>query len=73
MQLLKGSRAISVTDTTSGDANFSPYVILSGGNGTYTLLLNKTNVGARSFDLEWHCMTADNLHTGTDVIVDQFE
>jgi len=73
MQLLKGTRAISITDPTSGDAEYSPYVMLSGGNGVYTLLLNKTAAGVRAFDLEWHCMTADNLHTGTDIIVDQFE
>lgn len=73
IQLLKGSIATSVTDTVSGNADYSAYAVLNGGNGVYTLLLNKTLAGARSFDLEWHCMTAGNDHTGTDIIVDQFE
>ncbi len=73
LQLLKGSRAISVSDTVSGDANYSAFVSLPGGNGVYSLLLNKSLAGARSFDLEWHCMTAGDVHTGTDIVVNQFE
>lgn len=73
LQLLKGTRATSVTDLTPGDADYSEFATLSGGNGTYQLILNKTKAGARSFDLEWHCLTAANDHTGTDIIVDQFE
>lgn len=73
LQLLKGSRATSVSDTVSGDANYSAFVSLPGGNGVYSLLLNKSLAGARSFDLEWHCMTAGDVHTGTDIIVNQFE
>jgi hypothetical protein len=73
LQLLKGVRAVSVTDPVSGNADYSPYAVLAGGNGVYTMLLNKTMAGARSFDLEWHCMTAINDHTGTEIIVDQFE
>lgn len=73
LQLLKGTRATSVTDLTPGDADYSAFATLSGGNGTYNLILNKTKAGARSFDLEWHCLTATNEHTGTDIIVDQFE
>jgi len=73
LQLLKGVRATSVTDPVSGNADYSPYAVLAAGNGVYQLLLNKSLAGARSFDLEWHCMTANNDHTGTEVIVDQFE
>ncbi len=73
LQLIKGTRATSVTDPVSGDADYSPFATLGGGNGTYTLLITKTKAGARAFDLEWHCLTAGNEHTGTDVIVDQFE
>lgn len=73
LQLLKGTRAISISDVTPGDANYTPFIELRGGNGTYYLILNKTMAGVRDFDLEWHCMTADNLHTGTDIIVDQYE
>jgi len=73
LQLLKGTMALSITDTVSGDATYSDYIALPGGNGVYTLLLNKTAAGNRSFDIEWHCMTAGSLHTGTDIIVDQFK
>lgn len=73
VHILKGSRAIHVTDTTSGDADYSPFISLPGGNGVYQLMLTKTRQGARAFDLEWHCMTAGNVHTGTDILVDQYD
>ncbi len=73
LQLLKGSKAISVTDTTPGDAQFSEQVSLQGGNGVYFMMANKTVAGARDFEVEWHCMTANQVHTGTDIVVDQFE
>lgn len=73
LQLLKGSRAISVTDTTPGDAQFSPSVTLQAGNGTYFMMADKTMAGARDFEVEWHCNTATGVHTGTDIVVDQFE
>jgi hypothetical protein len=72
LQLLKGTSAISISDTVSGDANYSDFIALSGGNGTYTMMLNKTAAGARNFDIEWHCVTGSGQHTGTDIIVDQF-
>ncbi len=73
LQLLKGSKAISITDITPGDANFSPEVTLQGGNGTYYMMADKTMAGARNFEVEWHCKTATGVHTGTDLFVDQFE
>lgn len=73
LQLLKGSKAISVTDTTPGDAQFSQQVSLQGGNGVYFMMVNKTIAGARDFEVEWHCITANQAHTGTDIVVDQFE
>ncbi len=73
VQLLKGTMAISATDAVSGDASYSDAIALPAGNGVYTMMLNKTLAGARSFDIEWHCMTADGAHAGTDIIVDQFK
>lgn len=73
LQLLKGTKATSVTDTTPGDADYSEYAVLAGGNGTYYMLLNHTKAGSKEFDLEWHCLTATNAHTGTDIIVDQYK
>ncbi|WP_373508828.1 hypothetical protein [Thiocapsa sp.] len=73
VHLLKGTRAIHVTDNFPGDAQYSPFISLPGGNGVYQMMLTKTQAGARAFDLEWHCMTAGNIHTGTDIVVDQFD
>lgn len=73
LQIIKGNRAISTTDPVSGDASYSPEVKVRGGNGTYLLLVNKTKAGSRSFAVSYHCMTANNLHTGTDIVVNQFE
>ncbi|MES2626287.1 MAG: hypothetical protein V4628_13470 [Pseudomonadota bacterium] len=73
LQLIKGTMAISATDTTSGDASYSDSIALPGGNGVYTMMLNKTRAGARSFEIEWHCVAADGAHTGTEIILDQFK
>lgn len=73
LQLHKGQKAVSITDTVSGDAEYSPFVSLQGGNGVYYLMVNKTNVGEREFDLEWHCTAASGSHTDTDIGVLQFE
>lgn len=73
VHILKGGRAINATDTSPGDADYSVWAALPGGNGVYQLMLTKTAAGARAFDLEWHCMTADNVHTGTDILVDQYD
>ncbi len=73
LQLLKGTQALSISDTVSGNADYSDSLQLAGGAGVYTVLLNKTAAGARNFDIEWHCLTATGDHTGTDIIVDQFK
>lgn len=73
LQIIKGDHAISTTDPVSGDGNFSPTVSVHGGNGVYLLLVNKTAAGARSFLVSYHCVTASEVHTGTDISVKQFE
>jgi len=73
IQLYKGIQAISITDTVSGDADYSEGIQLNGGPGVYQMILNKTDVGPRRFDLIWHCMTKDHVHTGTDITVRQFQ
>ncbi|WP_292917330.1 hypothetical protein [Nitrosomonas sp.] len=73
LQVIKGNRAISTTDAVSGDASYSPEVKIHGGNGSYLLLVNKTKAGARSFAVSYHCITASDTHTGTDIAVQQFE
>jgi hypothetical protein len=72
LQIFKGNKSNSITDTVSGDANFSPFITLRGGTGVYWIMVNKTDVGARLFDVEWHCNTSTGVHTGTDIGVTQF-
>ncbi|SFE54338.1 hypothetical protein [Nitrosomonas sp. Nm166] len=73
LQLIKGDRAISISDPIAGDANPSPIVILQGGNGVYLILVNKTGAGVRSFEVDYHCKAANGVHTGTDIRVNQFQ
>lgn len=68
----RGDQANSITDTVSGDADFSPFISLRDGSGPYRVMVNKTAAGARSFLLQYHCKTIDNAHTGTDIGVSQF-
>lgn len=72
LQLFKGNKAVNITDTVSGDADYSPFVTLHGGPGVYFMIINKTDAGTRTFDVEWHCNTVDGIHTGTDISVSQF-
>lgn len=73
MQLVKGGAALSISDEISGDAAYSDYISLPGGNGEYILMVNKTAAGPRNFDIEWHCLAAGNVHTGTDISLQQFK
>ena len=67
-----GDRVNSITDTVSGDADFSPFIKVQDGDGPYIVIVNKTDVGARDFDLQYHCNTANDVHTGTEIFVYQF-
>jgi hypothetical protein len=73
VQIVKVPNAVSISDEISADASFSDYISLPGGSGVYLLMVNKTATGPRNFDLEWHCMTADGVHTGTEIRVLQFQ
>jgi hypothetical protein len=67
LQVIKGERAINISDQVSGDANPSPSVILQGGGGVYLMMVNKTGPGARAFQLVYHCKAANGTHTGTQI------
>ncbi len=68
----RGEKVNSITDTVSGDADFSPFIKLQDGKGPYSVIVNKTDVGDREFDLQYHCNTANDAHTGTQITVRQF-
>ncbi len=60
--LFKDGTAKSVTDLVQGDANFSStYATVSGGAGTYYILITQTSAASGSFDLEYHCWNAANV------------
>ena len=73
IQLYKGLKAISDTDTISDDADYSEGIQLDAGPGVYQILVNKTDIGPRRFDVIWHCMTEEHVHTGTDILLRQFQ
>lgn len=73
MSLFKGSKAISTTDVVPGDNNPSSSIKLNGGNGVYFMIVSKTKAGTRNVSVDYHCMTANNAHTGTDVALSHYE
>lgn len=73
LQLQKGNSATNTSDPGVGDADFGPAVQLNAGEGVYRLLINKTAAGARTVELEYHCLTATGVHTGTDAVARQVQ
>ena len=63
----KTYRLLSSSDLKDGDASSSPELAASWGNGFYFVTVNKTKAGAEKYTLSYHCMTAGNEHTGTDI------
>ncbi|MDD5320862.1 MAG: hypothetical protein PHD43_09675 [Methylococcales bacterium] len=71
--IFKGQQMTTSTDTVSGDASYSPGVSLNGGPGVYYISATKTAAGVRLFDVNWHCMTSGDIHTGTNITVLQVQ
>ena len=67
LQVQKGLLAKNTTDLAGANGVYSPLVSVAGGNGVYNVLVNKTTVAARQYDIQYHCVTAGNLHTGTSI------
>ncbi|HLP82245.1 MAG TPA: hypothetical protein VK141_09705 [Nitrosomonas sp.] len=59
--------AQSSTDTTDTDAAYSPLVRVTQGTGVYNLFVSHSAAGTDSYDVQVHCKTASNAHTGTTV------
>ncbi len=72
LHVSKGGQVVNTTDAVSGDADYSPSVVLRQGSGPYFLIASKTGIGERSFDVTYHCETANGTHTGTDISVTQY-
>jgi len=72
-QFIDQNQSSITSDTVSGDANWSPTIVVQGGPGAYEIIVNKTGADARQFQLQYHCMASDGVtHTGTDISVTQF-
>ncbi len=69
MTMLKANAALSITDIIPADDAPSQWIALRGGNGVYSLIVSKTLPGMREISVEYHCMTAFNVHTGTDIVL----
>lgn len=67
LTLFKGDQAISTTDIVPGDDSPSESVSLRGGAGSYHMIASKTRAGVRDIVVDYHCMTANHTHTGTDI------
>ncbi|WP_150050132.1 MULTISPECIES: hypothetical protein [Methylomonas] len=63
---------INLTDSNSKDKLPSRTVDVANdidgkGNGFYFLAVNKTKAGIQSYHFEYHCLTASDVHTGTEI------
>ncbi|MGR8934209.1 MAG: hypothetical protein ACU837_07450 [Gammaproteobacteria bacterium] len=77
-QIIKDSKATNTTDLKDGDANFSAAATLvpnpsnpNGGNGVYTVVVDKTKAGAENYSMQYHCLSKTGEHTGTSLIARQ--
>ncbi len=59
----------SVTDTVSGDSNYSDVASVTAGDGPYTVTLTKDGAGSLNYSMEFHCKTGAGLHTGDDTSI----
>lgn len=70
-QVLKYPRAANTTDQVDGNAALSPTIKLKGGNGTYFIIVDKSKAGGELYKFNYHCETAGNGETGTELLVIQ--
>ncbi len=66
-QASKDGKMTNTSDVTSGDGQPGPVALLFAGDGSYYVSVNKTLAGLRNFVITYHCQTAGNVHTGTDI------
>lgn len=66
LNVLKGLVARNATDPVGGDAGYSQWLYVFGGNGIYHVLVSKTTAAARIYDINFHCMNGAT-HTVTSI------
>ena len=68
LQVIRDDTATNTTDPIDGDAGESPILSVKGSADQYYFLtIDKTAAGAESYSAEYHCLTNDNQHTGTEI------
>ena len=63
--------AKSITDTDDTDDQYSPSVRVKQGGGVYNMFVSHTAAGSDSYDVQYHCQTSTDVHTGTDISAKQ--
>lgn len=51
------------------DTEYGPETYLLGGNGVYDVMVHKLKESPKNYVLQYHCLTANDLHTGTSIIL----
>jgi hypothetical protein len=65
VQVYKGRQAAQATDRVSGDRFASPNAIIkAGGEGVYTIFVDKHDFGANTYRLNISCQTAGGKPSG---------
>jgi len=67
----KDGKTKSTFDPRDGDSQYSPALTVEAGAGNYLLTVTKSAVGKESYMLQYHCITANNVHTGSTLIKKQ--
>lgn len=67
VQVLRGAAVRNTTDAVDGDTAMSPEVKTPGGDGTYTVIVDKTAAGKELYSLEFHCQSKSGEHTDTEI------
>lgn len=67
VQLPDQAIAKSATDPVNGDAGASDPIQIAAGNALYYVTIGKAGPGKVAYSLAYHCLTAGNEHTGTDL------
>jgi len=77
-QIFTDKSMTNTTDTVSADAlpSYPATLVgsdIGGGVQLYYISVSKTAPGARNFSITYHCQTANDTHTGTDISVYQVQ
>jgi len=65
--IYKDGKAQTTTDLSGADAVYSPFVSVAAGNGVYSLMVAHTDTANKAYNIEYHCLSANNDHTPTTV------